>query len=395
MGTTLTGKRVQNTYDSLLKLSDNDNLTGSPKIVGSGLGTDSPIYLSTTSVGIGISPSVQFQTSGNAQIGNNLVIGGNLTVNGTTTIVDSTIIAIGDNMIELAKDNTANTKDIGWYGTIVESGTKFAGMYYDASTGVTTPEFHIGVGTVEPGSTAAWTTKGKLIIGALDATSGVFNGNVDITGLTTATKTQDGQSLFKFINASSGTSATSRVVAEADGGSVQLVAGGSNYAAVSGAWQDSGVVTTSSMSGGLILASDNGVAINANGGTRALTISATDQSATFTGIGQFAGAIRITETGTAQHILIGNQDSGGTNKPGMIRSANASLEFGYGDSWTGEGGTMTTSLTIGSDSSATFASLIRIPEYIVHSGDTDTFFGFVTDNEYKVTVGNSLSLIHI
>jgi hypothetical protein len=182
MGTTLTGKRVQNTYDSLLKLSDNDNLTGSPKIVGSGLGTDSPIYLSTTSVGIGISPSVQFQTSGNAQIGNNLVVGGNLTVNGTTTIVDSTIIAIGDNMIELAKDNTANTKDIGWYGTIVESGTKFAGMYYDASTGVTNPEFHIGVGTVEPGSTAAWTTKGKLVIGALDATTGVFNGNVDIIG---------------------------------------------------------------------------------------------------------------------------------------------------------------------------------------------------------------------
>ena len=180
MGTTLTGKRVQNTYDSLLKLSDNDNLTGSPKIVGSGLGTDSPIYLSTTSVGIGISPSVQFQTSGNAQIGNNLVVGGNLTVNGTTTIVDSTIIAIGDNMIELAKDNTANTKDIGWYGTIVESGTKFVGMYYDASTGVTTPEFHIGLGTIEPSSTAAWTTKGKLVIGALDASTGVFSGQVTI-----------------------------------------------------------------------------------------------------------------------------------------------------------------------------------------------------------------------
>jgi hypothetical protein len=33
MGTTLTGKRVQNTYDALLKLSDNQNLTGTAKIV--------------------------------------------------------------------------------------------------------------------------------------------------------------------------------------------------------------------------------------------------------------------------------------------------------------------------------------------------------------------------
>jgi len=84
----------------------------------------------------------------------------------------------------------------------------------------------------------------------------------------------------------------------------------------------------------------------------------------------FAGAIKITETGTAQHILIGNQDSSGTDKPGMIRSANASLEFGYGDSWTGEGGTMTTSLTIGSDSSATFTGQIS---QIYNPGNTGAF----------------------
>ena len=179
MGTTLTGKRVQNTYDSLLVI-DTDNLTGTPKRITDGLGNDSPLYLSTSSVGIGMSPTVQFQTSGNAQIGNNLVVGGDLTVNGTTTIIDSTIVAIGDNMIELAKDNAANIKDIGWYGTIVESGTKYVGMYYDASSGVSTPEFYIGVGTVEPSSTAAWTVKGKLIIGDIDSTGGTFSGQITI-----------------------------------------------------------------------------------------------------------------------------------------------------------------------------------------------------------------------
>ena len=193
MGTTLTGKRVQNTYDSLLKLSNNDNLTGTAQIVTDGLGNDSPIYLSTTRVGIGVSPTYEFQTNSNAKIGGNLIVGGNLTVNGTTTIVDSTVVAIGDNMIEMAKDNVANTMDIGWYGTIVESGTKFIGMKYDAGSGVTTPEFHIGLGTVEPGSTAEWTVKGKLVIGAIDSTGGTFSGQITIP----ETPTADGHAASK------------------------------------------------------------------------------------------------------------------------------------------------------------------------------------------------------
>jgi len=193
MGTTLTGKRVQNTYDSLLKLSDNDNLTGTAKVVGDGLGNDSPIYLSTSQVGIGVTPSYQFQTSGNAKIGANLIVGGNLTVNGSTTIVDSTIVAIGDNMIEMAKDNVSNTMDIGWYGTIVESGTKYVGTYYDAGSGVTTPTFYIGLGTTEPSSTAAWTVKGKIVIGQIDSTGGTFSGQITIP----ETPTADGHAASK------------------------------------------------------------------------------------------------------------------------------------------------------------------------------------------------------
>ena len=173
MGTTLTGKKVQNTYDSLLKLSDNDNLTTTAKIVGDGLGNNSPIYLSTSKVGINVTPTFEFQTNSHAKIGGDLTVGGNFTVNGTTTIVDSTVIAIGDNMMEMAKDNSSNTMDIGWYGTINSSGEKYVGVFYDASSGVATPEFHIGLGTVEPSSTAAWTVKGKLVIGGLDASGDI------------------------------------------------------------------------------------------------------------------------------------------------------------------------------------------------------------------------------
>jgi hypothetical protein len=74
----------------------------------------------------------------------------------------------------------------------------------------------------------------------------------------------------------------------------------------------------------------------------------------------FAGAIKITETGTAQHILIGNQDSAGTDKPSMIMGVNGALKFGYGNSWVGEGGTFTPTLTLDTSSNATFAGNIAM-----------------------------------
>ena len=69
------------------------------------------------------------------------------------------------------------------------------------------------------------------------------------------------------------------------------------------------------------------------------------------GIGEFAGALRITETGTSQNILIGNQDSGGTNTPAMINGVNGSLRFGKGNSWSGEGGTFTETMRVDSSGS--------------------------------------------
>jgi hypothetical protein len=135
MGITLTGKRVQNTYDSLLKLSDNQNLTGTAKIITDGYGNDSPLYLSTSQFGIGITPSYQFHTSGNAKIGGNLIISGNLTVNGTLTYLNVTDLQVEDPLIKLAKDNTSNTLDIGFFGKYVESATtKYTGLFWDAST---------------------------------------------------------------------------------------------------------------------------------------------------------------------------------------------------------------------------------------------------------------------
>jgi hypothetical protein len=53
MGTTLTGTTPQDTYDSLIKVTDNGPLSGTAKYLSDGLGNDSALALSTSSVGIG------------------------------------------------------------------------------------------------------------------------------------------------------------------------------------------------------------------------------------------------------------------------------------------------------------------------------------------------------
>jgi hypothetical protein len=58
MGTTLTGTTPQDTYDSLIKVTDNGPISGTAKYLSDGLGNDSVLALSTTAVGVGTaSPS--------------------------------------------------------------------------------------------------------------------------------------------------------------------------------------------------------------------------------------------------------------------------------------------------------------------------------------------------
>jgi hypothetical protein len=130
---------------------------------------------------------------GNSSItddGTTVTIAGNLDVEGTTTTIDSTTVAIGDNMMKYAKDNTANASDIGWYGKIVSSGTKYPGMWYDASTGVSTPKFALGIATTEPAGTGTIATTGTLIAdlegNADTATTLASSQNFSITGDITA-----------------------------------------------------------------------------------------------------------------------------------------------------------------------------------------------------------------
>ena len=63
-------------------------------------------------------------------------IGGNLTVSGTQTVLDVTTVSVEDPLLQLAKSNSADSVDIGFYGQIVDGATtEYVGLYRDASDG--------------------------------------------------------------------------------------------------------------------------------------------------------------------------------------------------------------------------------------------------------------------
>ena len=69
----------------------------------------------------------------NIGLPDNVIISGNLTVNGTTTTTDTNELHVTDPLIKLAKDNTSNSLDIGFYGQYRASGSanQFAGLFRD------------------------------------------------------------------------------------------------------------------------------------------------------------------------------------------------------------------------------------------------------------------------
>ena len=143
----------------------------------------------------------QYINSSITDDGSTVTIGGNLDVNGTTTTIDSIIVSIGDNMMQYANANVANSVDIGFYGNYVNSGTKYATFFYDASaSSVGEAVFSLGFTATEPSSTVASLTVGRLVANvtgdltgnASTATALQTARTISITGDATWTVTFDG-----------------------------------------------------------------------------------------------------------------------------------------------------------------------------------------------------------
>ena len=122
----------------------------------------------TATLSIGLPSDVtianDLTVSNDATVAGDLTVTGGLDVNGTLTYIDSTTVAIGDGMIELSKDNTADSIDIGFYGMYVAGGVnKYSGISRDSASGA----FQVWADTAsnaQPGQTVnyAGATLGQL-----------------------------------------------------------------------------------------------------------------------------------------------------------------------------------------------------------------------------------------
>ena len=115
---------------------------------------------------------------------NDVTVSGNFTVNGETTQVNTSTLNIEDPILKLAKDNTDDSVDIGFYGLYNTSSTdKYSGIYRDASDSGKWKIFKDL--TVEPTSTVQ-STESSYSIGTLVSN---IEGGIIYTSLNDGTTT--------------------------------------------------------------------------------------------------------------------------------------------------------------------------------------------------------------
>ena len=114
-----------------ITLSGLGNEGTTPTITNSGVtsitGTTGEIEVdvSTGSVTVGLPNDVV--------VGNNLTVTGNLIVQGTAVTMNTATVIVEDPLVKFGNSNPSDSLDIGFFGEYVSSGTKFAGIFRDAS----------------------------------------------------------------------------------------------------------------------------------------------------------------------------------------------------------------------------------------------------------------------
>ena len=98
------------------------------------------ISVGADSVGVTTGSTLTVNTSGihvNSALSiTDLSLSGNLTVSGTLTTIDTTNLSIEDPLIKLANGNGADIVDVGLYGMYTNGGTRYTGLFRDATDGI-------------------------------------------------------------------------------------------------------------------------------------------------------------------------------------------------------------------------------------------------------------------
>lgn len=148
---------------------------GSSKITGLANGTDSADAVNKSQL------DTKLNTSGGTITGS-LTIDTNLTVNGTTSYINTTNFAVSDPLTRVADTNPSDTVDIGMYGKYVSSGTKYTGIFRDA----TDNKYKYFHGLTEEPTTTVNTagsgyTKSDIVVSDVNAVSITSAANTDLT----------------------------------------------------------------------------------------------------------------------------------------------------------------------------------------------------------------------
>jgi len=164
MGTTLTGTTPQDTYDSLIKVTDNGPLSGTAKYLSDGLGNDSALAVSTAAVGIGTNtPSEVLQVSKTQSATTRLQIT-NAQTGGSTSVRASLRVTANDRIGEFVAVNG----DSVYVGAASNHTTAL--MSNGAGVLYATPAGNVGIGAAAPSYTLQ--VRGASAAIAIDRTSG-------------------------------------------------------------------------------------------------------------------------------------------------------------------------------------------------------------------------------
>ena len=167
----------------------NSKLANSSITVGAGISSTAislggTVNFAGTSGEVDVSESsgtITYGLPADVTVANDLTVSGNLTVSGTTTQSGATVT--DSNFTGLTDANSGNATDFGFYGKYVESSTtKYAGLFYDASTDNT---FRLFADTqTEPSTTVNTSATGYStatlvanITGNVSGSSGSTTGN--------------------------------------------------------------------------------------------------------------------------------------------------------------------------------------------------------------------------
>lgn len=107
--------------------ANNGNVTVTNNGVTQLTGTANEIEVS------GSTGSITIGLPDNVTIGQNLTVTGDLIVNGTALTVNTATVTVEDPLVKFGNANPADSLDIGFFGQYTSSGTKFAGLFRDAS----------------------------------------------------------------------------------------------------------------------------------------------------------------------------------------------------------------------------------------------------------------------